>query len=65
LFIALLMWSFLLKTVEQNKSLYSLLFLLFDWFLINLRITKADQEDSDKGLVFFELEKSILFKGVF
>jgi hypothetical protein len=59
------MWSFLLKTVEQNKSLYSLLFLLFDWFLINLRITKADQEDSDKGLVFFELEKSILFKGVF
>ena len=45
--------------------MYSLLFLLFDWFLITFRITKVDLKSSDKGLYFFELEKAVLFRGVF
>ena len=65
LIFALLVWSFLLKIVEQNKSLYSLLFLLFDWFLVNLKIVKLDSKLSDKNLIFFEFEKILLFRGIF
>ena len=58
-------YSFFLKTVYQNKSIFSLFFTFVDWVLINLRVSKLESTTSDKSTYQYEIEKSVFFGGVF
>lgn len=56
-------FSFLYNTFQQNTHTSTLIFLILDWFLVSLRISKSN-DDSDSDLYYFEWEKKILSKGL-
>jgi hypothetical protein len=61
----LLFKAFFKKIVEQNKQVGILVFLLLNWLLVVLRITKLDKTDSDMSVLNTTKEKYILSRGIY
>jgi hypothetical protein len=61
----LLFKAFFKKIVEQNKQVGILVFLLLNWLLVVLRITKLDKIDSDMSVLNATKEKYILSRGIY
>lgn len=55
--------SFFKKTVEQNQQLSGLLFLLLDWFLNVLRVSRVEHESTDTTIINTHKEKLLLSSG--
>jgi len=58
--------SFLYNTFQQNSYISTLVFLILDWFLVTLRITKFNESsNSDLDFYYYEWEKKIICNGFF
>jgi protein-S-isoprenylcysteine O-methyltransferase Ste14 len=55
--------SFFKKTVEQNQQLSGLLFLLLDWVLNVLRVSRVEHESADTTIINTHKEKLLLSTG--
>ncbi len=58
-------FSFLRKIFEQNLYISTLIFLILDWLLVSLRVTKVNNVNSDSDLYYLEWEKKLMFRGLF
>jgi hypothetical protein len=57
---------FLRNIFQHNVHVGTVIFLILDWFLVTLRITKSENtSDSDNDFYYFEWEKKTLCRGIF
>ncbi len=61
----LLFRSFFKRTVEQNKQISALVFLILNWLLFAFRIPTLDNSDSDASVLNTTKEKYILNRGLY
>ena len=66
--VALIMWlfysnlsNFLLKLIKHDQSIIKLVFLIINWFLVSLRLTKLEFMQTDENIVKYSYEKLIFF----